>query len=204
MSVLSDSARAEIARLRGLYPRRQSALLPALFVAQEEAGWLRPEAIEEVARLLDLPATEVASVGSFYSLLYFEPVGRHVIQVCTNVSCMLNGSDGIRRHLEERLGIGPGGTTADGRFTLRVVECLAACDEAPAMIVDQDRHANVTPERVDEILARYRDTGYGTRDTGGGNVAPTPPDRTSRSVAGPRGEGARSEAAETRGDSKDG
>lgn len=157
MSVLSDPTRHEILRLRGRYPERQSALLPALSAAQDETGWLRPDVLEEVAALLDLPANEVASVASFYSLLFLEPVGRRVIQVCTNISCLLSGCDRIRRHVEQRLGIGDGGTTADGAFTLRHVECLAACDEAPVMIVGQDRYGHLTPERVDEIIARYRD-----------------------------------------------
>ena len=153
---LSARARQEILRLAGLYERRQSALLPALFVAQQEAGYLTPEALESVATTLDLPLQEVLSVASFYSLLYLEPVGRHVVQVCTNLSCMLNGCHAVLGRLQEHLGTSPGGTTPDGRFTLRTVECLAACDEAPAMMIDEDRWARVTPDRVDALLGRYR------------------------------------------------
>ncbi|MDR7543037.1 MAG: NADH-quinone oxidoreductase subunit NuoE [Armatimonadota bacterium] len=152
---LSEAALAEIRRLVGLYEHRQSALLPALFVAQHEYGYLPPEALEGVARALDLPISEVASVASFYSLFYLEPVGRHVIQVCTNLSCMINGCGAVVQRLQQRLGVGPGQTTPDGRFTLRTVECLAACDEAPAVIVDEDRWARVGPDDVDAILARY-------------------------------------------------
>ncbi|MGH2406336.1 MAG: NAD(P)H-dependent oxidoreductase subunit E, partial [bacterium] len=122
---LSDAARGEIRRLAGLYEHRQSALLPALFVAQQEAGYLPPWALAAVADALDLPLAEVTSVASFYSLLYLEPVGRHVIQCCTNLSCLLNGCGAVVARFAELLGIGPGGTTADGRFTLRTVECLA-------------------------------------------------------------------------------
>ena len=153
---LSEAALAEIRRLAGLYEHRQSALLPALFVAQREAGYLTPEALAAVAAALDLPLSEVASVASFYSLLYLEPVGRHVVQVCTNLSCMLNGCSAMLRRFEEHLGVAPGGTTADGRFTLRTVECLAACDEAPAVIIDEDRWARVAPDAVEGLLSRYR------------------------------------------------
>jgi len=153
---LSEAAKAEIRRLAGLYEHRQSALLPALFVAQEEAGYLSPEALGAVAETLDLPTSEVTSVASFYSLLHFEPVGRHVVQVCTNLSCMLNGCQAVVRRLQEHLGVAPGGTTPDGRFTLRAVECLAACEEAPVILVDEDRWAKVTPESVDRVLERYR------------------------------------------------
>lgn len=152
---LGAEARAEIARLAGLYEHRQSALLPALFVAQREHGYLTPEALAGVAEALDLPLSEVVSVASFYSLLYLQPVGRHVIQVCTNLACMLNGCGAVVRRFRERLGVAPGGTTADGRFTLRTVECLAACEEAPAVLVDEDRWARVGPDDVDRVLERY-------------------------------------------------
>ncbi|MDR7417777.1 MAG: NADH-quinone oxidoreductase subunit NuoE [Armatimonadota bacterium] len=152
---LSDAARAEIRRLTGLYEHRQSALLPALFVAQREAGYLSPAVMEEVAGLLDLPVSEVTSVASFYSLLYLEPVGRHVIQVCTNLACLINGCRAVVNGLQERLGVAPGGTTTDGRFTLRTVECLAACDEAPSVIVDEDRWPRVAAGDIEKILERY-------------------------------------------------
>jgi NADH-quinone oxidoreductase subunit E len=152
---LSQAARAEITRLAALYEQRQSALLPALFVAQKEQGYLSADALDGVAEALDLPLSEVVSVASFYTLLYLEPVGRHVIQVCTNLACLVNGCEGVVRCLQERLGVQPGQTSADGRFTLRTVECLAACEEAPSVIVDEDRWARVSPGDVDKILERY-------------------------------------------------
>ncbi|MDR5682847.1 MAG: NADH-quinone oxidoreductase subunit NuoE [Armatimonadota bacterium] len=152
MAMLSAQARADIEALKTRYPIARSALVPALLRAQDELGWLPPEAMAEVAALLGLSVETVAEVASFYSLIFTEPVGRHVIQLCTNVSCMLAGSDAIRAHLEGRLGIRSGQTTADGRFTLRIAECLAACEEAPCMIVDRERYARLTPQRVDEIL----------------------------------------------------
>jgi NADH-quinone oxidoreductase subunit E len=152
---LSAQARAEIGRLAGLYEQRQSALLPALFVAQDEAGYLTPEALGAVAEALDLPLQEVVSVASFYHLLYLKPVGRHVIQVCTNLSCMLNGCRRVLERLQQRLEVQPGATTPDGRFTFRAVECLAACEEAPVVLVDEDRWARVTPDGIDDVLGRY-------------------------------------------------
>ncbi len=156
LAALSERARAEIDRLAGLYEHRQSALLPALFVAQDEAGYLTPEALGAVAGALALPVQDVVSVASFYHLLHLEPVGRHVVQVCTNISCMLNGCGAVVERLQERLGASPGETTPDGRFTLRTAECLAACEEAPVLIIDEDRWPRVTPDGVDALLARYR------------------------------------------------
>jgi NADH-quinone oxidoreductase subunit E len=154
-AALSEAARFEIRRLAGLYEHRQSALLPALFVAQQEMGFLSPEALAGVAEALDLPASEVVSVASFYTLFHLEPVGRHVVAACTNLSCMLNGCGGVVERLRERLGIAPGQTSADGRFTLRAVECLGACEEAPVVMVDEDRWPRVTPDDVERILERY-------------------------------------------------
>ncbi len=154
--VLSVAAQDEIRRLAGLYEHRQSALLPALFVAQQEAGYLSPEALAAVAETLDLPVSEVTSVASFYHLLFLEPRGRHLIQVCTNLSCMLNGCQKIVHRLQDHLGVVLDETTADGRFTLRPAECLAACDEAPVLLVDEDRWPQVTPDAVGQILERYR------------------------------------------------
>ncbi len=152
---LSAAARERIRGLSRLYDRRQSALIPALFVAQEEAGYLSPEALEAVAETLDLPLSEVTSVASFHTLFYLEPVGRHVIQLCTNLSCMICGCGDVARRMQEILGVGPGETTPDGRFTLRAVECLGACEEAPVMLVDEDRWPRLRPEALPGLLERY-------------------------------------------------
>jgi NADH-quinone oxidoreductase subunit E len=153
---LAAEAQERIRALADRYEHRQSALLPALFVAQEQAGYLPPETLAEVAALLELPTSEVASVASFYRLFFLEPVGRHLILLCTNLACALNGAETIRRHLEERLGIAPGQTTPDGAFTLRESECLAACPLAPMMMVDRERFGPLTPGSVDGILERHR------------------------------------------------
>lgn len=152
---LSESAKAEIKRLMERFPQRQSALLGALFVAQDEVGYLSPDAIREVAEAMALPESEVTSVASFYHLFHFKPVGRHLIQVCTNLSCALMGCGRMLEYLKDRLRIDVGQTTVDGRFTLKTAECLAACELAPMMLIGDDRHGPLTPEKIDAILAGY-------------------------------------------------
>ncbi|HXX38263.1 MAG TPA: NADH-quinone oxidoreductase subunit NuoE [bacterium] len=154
--VLSDATLGEIARLRGLYPRAQSALLPALHAAQDQVGYLSSEAMEDVADALDLSATEVASVASYYSMFFTEPVGRHKVRVCTNVSCYLNGAEQVLHHVCERLGVSPGQTTPDGRVLVEAVECLGACEEAPVLLADATRHPRVTAAVIDELLKELR------------------------------------------------
>jgi NADH-quinone oxidoreductase subunit E len=157
---LSEAARTEIKRLVAQFPHRQSALLGALFVAQEEAGSLRPEVVAEVAAALDLAPSEVTSVASFYHLFHFEPVGAEVIQVCTNVSCMLNGCRRVLERLREQLGIEVGQTTPDGAYTLETAECLAACEQAPVIMVGRDRIGPLRPEDIEALLTRRRERGH--------------------------------------------
>ncbi len=137
------------------YPpeHKQSAVMAALHVAQDEHGWLSVPLMDYVADLLAMRPIQVYEVASFYSMYDLKPVGRHKISVCTNISCLLRGSDDIVAHLKGRLGIGFGETTADGRFTLKEVECLAACGGAPMFQVGKTYYENLTPERIDEILA---------------------------------------------------
>lgn len=151
---LSRSSLAEIDRELAKYPpdRRQSALSAALRIAQEEHNWLSSELIELVAELIGVPAVRAYEVATFYSMYDMQPVGQHKICVCTNISCMLRGSDSIVSHLQQKLGVRFGETTADGKFTLKEVECLAACAGAPMMQIDRDYFENLTPQRVDEIL----------------------------------------------------
>lgn len=139
----------------GRYPDRRSAVLPVLELAQRERGWLSAESLREAAEVLDLPVTDVASVASFYTMLFTCAVGKHVIQVCHTLSCELRGSEEVIAHLKRRLCIQAGETTADGQFTLVEVECLGMCGDAPVMRVDDEPYAGLTPERVDQILAEY-------------------------------------------------
>ena len=128
--------------------------MPTLWLAQEEFGWLSEEVLAHVAELLELPPAFVASVASFYTMYYRRPMGRHHVQVCTNLSCVLRGADEIVDCLRSRLGIGLGETTADQRFSLSEVECLGSCGTAPMMQVNDDYWENLTPERTLEIIER--------------------------------------------------
>ena len=138
------------------YPadQKQSAVLSALQIAQEQnGGWVSRELLDAVADYLDMPPVLVYEVGTFYSMIELEPVGRNMVALCTNLSCMLCGAETIVEHVENKLGIKLGETTADGRITLKLEEeCLAACAGGPMMTVNGHYHENLTPEKVDEIL----------------------------------------------------
>jgi len=136
---------------------RRARLLAALYIVQEQYGWLSSEAIERAARRLGVPAGQVYATASFYTLFKLQPQGRYRIQVCEGLSChLVGGADPVLEHLGQRLQIGPGETTADGRFTLEVVECLAACGSAPVLRVNDDLYEHMTPERIDALLERLR------------------------------------------------
>jgi NADH-quinone oxidoreductase subunit E len=153
---LSDAAQRELEDVLSRYPDKRSAMLPALAIAQREFGYLTPEAYECVAEALGTSPTWVASVASFYTMLRKEPAGKYLIQVCTNLSCSLLGAQSLVSYLGERLGIGVGETTADGLFTLTTVECLGSCATAPVMQINEQYYEQLTPERIDEILAELR------------------------------------------------
>jgi NADH-quinone oxidoreductase subunit E len=153
-NTLSDASLVEIDRELAKYPedRRQSAVMAALRIAQDEHGWVSRELMERIAEYLGIPPIHVYEVATFYSMYERKPVGQHKICVCTNVSCLLCGSAGVLDHLQDRLGIGPGETTPDGRITIKEVECLGACGGAPMMQVDRDYHEYLTAEKIDRIL----------------------------------------------------
>ncbi|MFT3742141.1 MAG: NADH-quinone oxidoreductase subunit NuoE [Gammaproteobacteria bacterium] len=159
-SLISDAARQEIDRWLKKFPsdRKRSAVLIALRLVQEQnGGWLTTELMDAVADYLDLSPIAVYEVASFYSMFHVEPVGKYRLDVCNNISCMLRGSQQIIAHLEQRLGIEAGETTADGLFTLHETECLAACVDAPMLQVNyQTYHEKLTPEKVDNLLAEIR------------------------------------------------
>lgn len=153
---LSAEQRGEIDHWLAKFPGegKRSAVIPALHIAQEgNGGWLSRELMDAVAEYLDLPPVAVYEVGTFYSMFDLEPTGRHKVNICTNISCMLRDAERIVEHVESKLGISVGETTADGRITLkREEECLAACTGAPMMLVDEEYYTDLTPEKVDEIL----------------------------------------------------
>ena len=139
-----------------LYPQSRSALIPMLHVAQEQDGWLTPEAIEHVAELLGLTAAEVYGTATFYDMFFTAPVGRHLVSICTNIACMLSGAYELLEHAEHTLGVRGGGTTEDGEFTLEEVECIALCGEAPCLAVNWRFFGSVTNERFDALVADLR------------------------------------------------
>ena len=154
-AILSEKTRAAIDRWLTKYPtdQKQSAVMGALMVVQEDnGGWLSTELMDAVADYLEMSPIAVYEIATFYSMYELKPVGEHKICVCTNVSCMLRGSEDIVTHLEKKLGIQFGETTSDKKFTLKEVECLGACGGAPMMQIGQKYHENLTPEKVDEIL----------------------------------------------------
>jgi NADH-quinone oxidoreductase E subunit len=139
-----------------LYPRSRSALIPILHIAQEQDGYLTGEAMEHVAELLDLTPAEVLGTASFYDMLFTEPIGEHLISICTNIACMLNGAYELLEHAEEALGVKAGATTSDGAFTLEEVECIALCGQAPCLTVNWRYFGNVTRGSFDALTADLR------------------------------------------------
>ncbi len=152
--LLSAAALREIDNELRKYPkdRRQSALLAALRIAQDEHNWLSDALIEYVAEIIQVAPIRAYEVATFYSMYDLKPVGKHKISVCTNISCLLRGCDDVVAHLQNKLGIGFGETTEDGQFTLKEVECLAACAGAPMMQIGRQYYENLTTERIDAIL----------------------------------------------------
>ncbi len=156
VSHLSAEIRARARELIALYPHPRSALIPVCHLAQEQDGWLRPEAIDEIAELVGVTPAEVVGTASFYDMLHTEPVGRYVVAVCTNIACMLRGAEELLAHLEDHLGVGVGGTTADGMFTLEDAECLADCGRAPCLQVNHRFFGDVRVEEAERLVADLR------------------------------------------------
>jgi len=149
---LTAQARKRIKELAGRYPQARAATLPALWVAQRELGWISDQTCCEVADALGVQPSHVLGVAPFYTMFNREPVGRYLIQVCSTLSCSLMGAQSVVGYLERKLGIQCGQTTADGKFTLVKVECLASCGTAPMMQINDDYHESLTEEKIDAIL----------------------------------------------------
>lgn len=148
---------AEVQRLRERYPQGRSAIMGALRMAQERhGGWLPPEALREVADAMDLPPAQVQAVATFYDMYNLEPVGRHIVEVCTNLSCALVGAKQVVEAFEEQLGIPPGETSDDGEVTFRLIECAGGCGYAPVVVVDNRYREPVKPEDVPAIVEELR------------------------------------------------
>ena len=156
MSFLT-SANLETAReIVSRYPVPRSALIPLLHLAQEQHGWVTGDAMRQIADLCGVTPAEVKGTGSFYEMFKFHPVGSYLINVCTNISCMLVGGEELLDHAQQRLGVKTGGTTADGMFTLEDVECIAACTEAPCLQVNYRYRLRVSNDDFDEMIDSIR------------------------------------------------
>jgi NADH-quinone oxidoreductase subunit E len=149
---LTPSTKNKILELQKIYPVKRSALIPALHLAQHEEGYLPIEIQQEVAELFDITLNEVQGVVSFYDMFYEKPVGKHLIHVCKNVSCMLRGADLLLERLCHKLQVCPGEVTEDGEFTVIASECLAACDRAPMMLIDDQVVGPVKESQLDQLL----------------------------------------------------
>ena len=146
-----------LTRIEGIlkrYPTKQAALLPVLWVAQETFGWISKESSEEVARILDLPPSHVDGVLTFYTMYNLHPIGKNLLQVCTSISCHLLGAEELVAHCKKRLGIGLEETTKDGKFTLVEVECIAGCDRAPSMMVNDKYYEPMDAGKLDALIER--------------------------------------------------
>jgi NADH-quinone oxidoreductase subunit E len=154
--VLSDRYPAELEAIFAKYPDKRSAVLPALYLAQETYGHINDEAIQDVAELLELDPTQVLSIAGFYTLFYEEPVGKYVLEICNDLPCALRGASDLVKSTCQKLGIEEGGTTEDGMFTVKTVMCLAACDKAPMLQVNLRFEENLNEEKVDALIERLR------------------------------------------------
>lgn len=152
MAVFSPEVEKEIDWHLAKYPSSRSAILPLMFIVQRERGYLDPPGVSYLANRLSLRITDIWEVATFYSMLQTKPIGKYHIQVCKTLSCKLLGADKITEHCSKKLGIKPGETTADGKFSLSVVECLGSCGTAPMFQLNFDYHENLTTQKVDEIL----------------------------------------------------
>ena len=157
MSALSAHLIEEIKALPARYPQPRSAVMPALDLAQEELGYLTPEAMTEVATALQLDAGYVEGVATFYTLFHLEPIGKHRFYVCTNLSCTLRGAEDIVEHLRGAIGVKePGEISKDGLFSYEEVECMGACEYAPMCRVDHRYHYDLTAEKIDQLVEERR------------------------------------------------
>ena len=153
--MISEQAKQRMRNLASRYPVARSAVMPALYIAQQEEGYITQEALQAVAEAIGLTVDDVESVATFYTMYYQQPPGRKVIKVCTSISCYLRNCDALVKHLEQRLGIKRGETTADGNYTLMTAECLASCGTAPVLQVNDEFVENVTPEMVDALIEEW-------------------------------------------------
>ncbi|HKF37100.1 MAG TPA: NADH-quinone oxidoreductase subunit NuoE [Ktedonobacteraceae bacterium] len=153
--MISEQARQRMRNLAARYPVARSAVMPALYIAQQEEGYITQEALQAVAEAIGMTVDDVESIATFYTMYYQQPPGKKVIKVCTSISCYLRDCDELVRHFEQRLGIKRGETTADGNYTLMTAECLASCGTAPVLQVNNEFVENVTLEQADALVDEW-------------------------------------------------
>jgi NADH-quinone oxidoreductase subunit E len=154
--MLTAEEKKEIEAEFPAYEQKRAVSVEALKIIQRHRGWVSDDAVRDIAEFLEMSPDELDGVATFYNLIFRKPVGRHVILVCNSVTCWIMGYEGILEHLKQRLGIDLGETTADGLFTLLPIVCLGACDQAPAMMIDDILYGNLDPAKIDEILQGFR------------------------------------------------
>ena len=184
MSVLSEHILEEIRELPARYPMPRSAVMPALDLAQEEIGYLTPEAMSDVAEALKLDPGYVEGVASFYTLFHTTPVGKHRLYLCTNISCKLRGADELLEHTMRAVGVKDSEeVSADGLFSVEAVECLGACEYAPVMRLDHAYHHDLTTDKIDALIAERKEVKSSPRS---GEMAPKAPEGPARKRGGAR------------------
>ncbi len=154
--MLTEENLAKAEDIRKRYPASQAALLPILWIAQEQEGWISEEMMRYVGKLLNLPYGHILGVVTFYSMYNSKKLGKYHIEVCTNISCMLRGSDKILETIEHRCGAKSGQTSADGKWTVNEVECMGACGGAPMLSIGEEYYENLTPKKTEELLASLK------------------------------------------------
>jgi NADH-quinone oxidoreductase subunit E len=154
--MLSDKEIDEIQKEMKMYPAKSAACIEALKIVQNERRWISDECIDDIADLLEMSAAEVDGIATFYSRIYRKPVGRNIILLCDSVTCMMMGFDTLYEHLSKKLGIHFGETTPDDRFTLLPNTCLGDCNNAPALMINNDMYNHVTIDKIDELLKKYQ------------------------------------------------
>lgn len=156
MPTLREKAKDEIQAILSKYPTKRSAVLPLCHLAQAEHGYMSPEAVHEVAEILELDPTEVQGLVGFYALLHENPTGKYVIEICEDLPCALRGAEQFIDHVCHKLGVSVGGTTDDGLFTVHTVMCVAACDRAPVAQINLEYYENLDPDKFDDLLQRLK------------------------------------------------
>ncbi len=153
--MLTPEERGEIEEEARLYPERKAAAIDALKIVQKRRRWISDESLRDIAAFLGMTAEDLDGIATFYNLIHRKPVGRHVIYICNSISCWIMGYEAVLAELTARLKVRLGETTADGRFTLLPIQCLGNCEHAPALMIDEDIHRDLSPQRLGDVLERY-------------------------------------------------